>query len=174
MSLRDPGNKPQSNDRIPYVYVITENDVEVQGDRVEHPDFVIEHNLKIDYLFYITNQIMKPAIQILETMIHNPQIIFDSYINRELNRRSGKKPINFYFNNTNNDDGDYNKKTIFDCHSENVLEKHPINTTIKQTVKKNPKKISVKKNSVKKNSKKTPVKKTNIKNIMDDDLNFFN
>lgn len=94
---RDPGNKPQSNDRIPYVYIETDKEVKLQGDHVEHPDYIAEHNLKIDYLFYITNQIMKPAIQFLEHVVKNPQKIFDSFINRELNRRKGKKPIKAFF-----------------------------------------------------------------------------
>jgi len=110
MADRDPGNKPQSNDRIPYVFVVTDNkSVRVQGDRVEHPDYVIENNIKLDYLFYITNQIMKPAIQFLGHMVKDPEKIFKSTINRELNRRKGKRPITFYAqqnesnNNSNND-----------------------------------------------------------------------
>ena len=36
----------------------------LQGDRIEHPDYIREHKLKPDYYFYITNQIMKPVAQI--------------------------------------------------------------------------------------------------------------
>jgi len=61
---RDPGNKPQSNDRIPYVYIKTKNIPKLQGDRVEDPEFITQNNLKIDYLFYITNQIQKPVCQV--------------------------------------------------------------------------------------------------------------
>lgn len=106
MAKRDPGNKPQSSDRIPYVYIQIDKKVKLQGDRVEHPEYILEHNIKIDYLFYITNQIMKPAIQFLELLIEKPQEIFDDYINRELNRRKGQKPISYYIeknNDTTND-----------------------------------------------------------------------
>lgn len=61
---RDPGNKPRVNDRIPYVYVIRDKEVKLQGDRIEDPTFIKEHNLKPDYEFYITNQIRKPVSQI--------------------------------------------------------------------------------------------------------------
>ena len=71
MGERDPGNKPQSNDRIPYVYVNTKSAVKLQGDRVEHPDYIKEHNLKIDYLFYITNQIVKPCCQVYALTLEN-------------------------------------------------------------------------------------------------------
>jgi DNA polymerase elongation subunit (family B) len=70
---RDPGNKPQSNDRVPYVYVdIGARTVKLQGERVEHPDFIRTHKLNPDYAFYIEKQISKPISQIyalvLETM----------------------------------------------------------------------------------------------------------
>jgi len=66
MTLRDPGNKPQVNDRIPYVYVQTPPNVEVklQGDRIEHPEYIRENNLTPDYQFYITNQLLKPICQL--------------------------------------------------------------------------------------------------------------
>jgi DNA polymerase elongation subunit (family B) len=72
MGERDPGNKPQVNDRIPYVYVdISERtkgkgkkEKVLQGDRIEHPEYIRKNNLKPDYEFYITNQIMKPVSQI--------------------------------------------------------------------------------------------------------------
>ena len=66
MGERDEGNKPQSNDRIPFVYIIPPPDVEVklQGDRIEHPEYIREQNLVPDYRFYITNQIMKPVCQL--------------------------------------------------------------------------------------------------------------
>ena len=61
---RDPGNKPQVNDRIPYVYIQVGKNIKLQGDRIEHPNFIADHGLKPDYEFYITNQIMKPVSQI--------------------------------------------------------------------------------------------------------------
>ena len=66
---RDPGNKPKSNDRIPFVYIDTkpkprEDGRILQGDKIEHPDFIRENTIKPDYKFYITNQIMKPVGQI--------------------------------------------------------------------------------------------------------------
>jgi DNA polymerase elongation subunit (family B) len=65
---RDPGNKPSSNDRIPYVYIMPPKNRKIddvpQGERVETPTFIREHGLKIDYTFYITNQIAKPVSQV--------------------------------------------------------------------------------------------------------------
>jgi hypothetical protein len=105
MAQRDPGNKPQSNDRIPFVYVEVNKKVKLQGERVEHPDFIKDNNLKIDYLFYITNQIMKPATQFLELIAKNPDAIFRYYTIREENRKSGQDPIYKYYPNCSTDQG---------------------------------------------------------------------
>ena len=74
MGIRDPGNKPSSNDRIPYVYIEvkeTRNVSMLQGDRIETPQFINENKLKPDYKFYITNQIMKPISQIYALIVED-------------------------------------------------------------------------------------------------------
>jgi DNA polymerase elongation subunit (family B) len=52
MAERDPGNKPMIGDRIPFVYVKTDKNVKLQGDKIEHPDYVRENTLPLDYEFY--------------------------------------------------------------------------------------------------------------------------
>ena len=66
MAERDPGTRPQIGDRIPYVYVNVKEKKKnmLQGLRIEHPDFIRKNSLVPDYHFYITNQIMKPVLQI--------------------------------------------------------------------------------------------------------------
>ena len=66
MAARDPGNKPMANDRIPFVYVRPPPNVEVklQGDRIEHPDYIREQGLKPDFHFYIKNQLVNPICQL--------------------------------------------------------------------------------------------------------------
>lgn len=71
MASRDPGNKPQSNDRIPFVYIEADKNVKLQGDKIENPKFIIDNKLKIDYAFYITNQIMKPVSQIYALILED-------------------------------------------------------------------------------------------------------
>jgi len=60
---RDPGNKPQVNDRVPFVYIKVP-DAKLQGDRIENPEYIVQNNLVPDYLHYITNQIMNPVLQL--------------------------------------------------------------------------------------------------------------
>jgi DNA polymerase elongation subunit (family B) len=85
MGQRDPGNAPQWNDRIPYVYVYVDKETTrdmlneynkdivektkkrkklLQGDLIEHPEYVQQNNLKLDYLFYLTNQLTNPLTQL--------------------------------------------------------------------------------------------------------------
>ena len=64
IAAREPGNKPTSGDRIPFVYVVNPNKKALQGEKIETPTFIRDNKLQIDYSFYITNQIMKPLLQL--------------------------------------------------------------------------------------------------------------
>jgi len=87
MAERDPGNKPKANDRIPYAYIVLPDAIlydstnpyksgkrkgqkrernVMQGDRIEHVDYIRDNTLALDYEFYITNQIMNPVKQVLD------------------------------------------------------------------------------------------------------------
>jgi len=74
ITARDPGNKPGPGDRIPYVYInhplaLSKTKKILQGDKIETPGFILENKLKIDYSFYITNQIMKPIQQLFALVL---------------------------------------------------------------------------------------------------------
>ena len=56
MGERDPGNKPASNERIPYVYIKIKELPGVdylQGDRIEHINYVREQKLQVDYEYIL-------------------------------------------------------------------------------------------------------------------------
>jgi len=61
---RDPGNKPKSGDRIKFVFIVNDDKKALQGEKMETPEFILENKLPIDYTHYITNQIMKPLLQL--------------------------------------------------------------------------------------------------------------
>ena len=69
MGRRDPGNKPSNGDRIPFVYIETKNKNGLQGDKIEHPNYIIKNNIRPNYSFYITNQIMKPVQQVFALVL---------------------------------------------------------------------------------------------------------
>ena len=68
---RDPGNKPSVGDRIPFVYIENPDKKALQGERIETPDYILAQKgqVKINYSFYITNQIMKPVQQLFALVL---------------------------------------------------------------------------------------------------------
>lgn len=77
MGERDPGNKPQPGDRLPYVYIdvtrqmlaahgVKDASELLQGHRIEHPDYVRAKGLLPDVKHYIDHQIKKPVLQVFE------------------------------------------------------------------------------------------------------------
>jgi DNA polymerase elongation subunit (family B) len=70
IGIRDPGNKPAPGDRIPYIYILNALS-KLQGEKIEIPDYIKDHKLKIDYGFYISNQIMKPVLQIYSLILYD-------------------------------------------------------------------------------------------------------
>jgi DNA polymerase elongation subunit (family B) len=69
MTARDPGNKPGPGDRIPFAYISIKDKKALQGEKIETPTFINENNLKLDYSFYISNQIMKPVQQVFALVL---------------------------------------------------------------------------------------------------------
>jgi DNA polymerase elongation subunit (family B) len=78
MAERDPGNRPLTGDRIPFVYIKKKGKNVLQGDRIEHPDYYKQQmmntefeaeTMKIDAEFYIMNQVRKPVTQIFALCI---------------------------------------------------------------------------------------------------------
>ena len=72
MTDRDPGTAPASNERVPYLFIKIDEEKGVdylQGDRIEHVDYVRKNKLTVDFEKYILNQIMKPVSQIFELIV---------------------------------------------------------------------------------------------------------
>jgi len=69
MGQRDPGNKPSTTERIPYVYIPAPPNLTSQGDRIETPTFIKDNKITPDYAFYITNQISKPVAQVFGLVV---------------------------------------------------------------------------------------------------------
>ena len=68
---REPGNKPSAGDRIPFVYIHNGNKKVLQGEKIETPTYIVNNKLRIDYTFYITNQIMKPVQQLFALVLED-------------------------------------------------------------------------------------------------------
>ena len=99
MGTRDPGNKPSVGDRIPFAYICNNNKKALQGDRIEHPDYIKTAKLKLDYGHYITNQIMKPVQQVFALVLEE----IPSFKNKIFKKKKFKDSIE-NFRNTLDDD----------------------------------------------------------------------
>lgn len=87
---RDPGNKPKPGDRIKFVHVVHPDKKALQGEKIETPEFIISNKLKIDYTFYITNQLMKPLQQLLGLALEQ---IWESMGNKAMTIRTFKREM---------------------------------------------------------------------------------
>ena len=66
ITQRDPGNAPAAGDRIGYVYISAKAGQEaskLQGERIETPQFIKDHQLIPDYRHYIEHQLQNPISQ---------------------------------------------------------------------------------------------------------------
>lgn len=98
IAVRDPGNAFQNNDRVPYVYVVVKKSKKtrmLQGELIEHPDYVIKHCLQIDYLHYLIHQIINPVSKILTLMMPAKDVnkMFDYFISKEESKRAGRQAM---------------------------------------------------------------------------------
>ena len=70
---RDAGKKPKPGDRIQFAFIVppTHTDTGIPlsakpllGEKIETLDYIAENNVTLDYMYYITNQLMKPLQQL--------------------------------------------------------------------------------------------------------------
>ena len=85
IKLRDPGNAPRSNDRVPYVFIKVKRvgkEKILQGNMIETPEYVIENKLELDYHAYLTRQIFKPIARLFG--LHNSEHVkkIEQWINQ--------------------------------------------------------------------------------------------
>ena len=59
MNGRMPGGAPQTGDRVPFY--ISEGKQDKVSERAEDPVYGKEHGIKVDRLYYLEHQIMKPV-----------------------------------------------------------------------------------------------------------------
>jgi DNA polymerase elongation subunit (family B) len=92
IGVREPGNKPGSGDRISYMYIVTPNKKGMtQGDKIETPEYIKTARLKIDYSFYISNQIMKPVSQLFALVLADVYRICNPRVKTNINNITTEK-----------------------------------------------------------------------------------
>jgi len=74
----------------------------LQGDTIEHPLYIKEKNLKIDYNYYLSHQIEKPVYQIFELVMKNPQSIIVDLVRNMNNSKNGNSSIKNWLKSLSN------------------------------------------------------------------------
>jgi len=126
MSFRNPGCIPGSGIRIPYVFVLDKDlkkinlgnkikQVEhrkyqglvkgsrssktlLQWQKAEDPNYVVEHKMKLDYMYYLENQVMNPILSLFEILIEKPyEVIFKELIRKYTNKLNKQSEITRFF-----------------------------------------------------------------------------
>lgn len=65
----------------------------LQGDTIEHPSYIEEKKLKIDYNYYLSHQIEKPVYQIFELVMKKPETIIEDLVRKMNNTKNGNHSI---------------------------------------------------------------------------------
>ena len=55
------------------MYIKTDASVKLQGDKIESPEYIKKNGLQIDYEIYVTNQLMKPLLQLFGLVLPDIQ-----------------------------------------------------------------------------------------------------
>ena len=79
MAAREPGSEPQIGDRVPYVLLQVKNRPKAKTfEKAEDISYAKAHpdECKIDRLYYVEHQIIKPIIALMEHVIDDPQRLF--------------------------------------------------------------------------------------------------
>jgi len=97
------GTAPVSGERMNIVFIedpkqpINKKKWTPISDRCEDPVYVKEHNLKIDKLYYLNNQLRKPLCQFLGVFTDSPEKIFDEIEGDYIKKRIGQRNITNFF-----------------------------------------------------------------------------
>jgi len=91
----DPMGHPKPPDRVPYVFIETNNNKSLQWERVAHPDYMGKNTL--DPLYYLEKQLISPLDMIFEILIDDPSVLYHNHMINRKNKNSGIKDLFNYF-----------------------------------------------------------------------------
>lgn len=96
MRERNPGSEPQVGDRVPFILIETPDLKAKACDKSEDPKYIQENSLKVDRLYYVEHQIVKPICGLLDFVIENATQLFDDHL-RTLKLQRNKQNTIFSF-----------------------------------------------------------------------------
>mmetsp|Transcript_739 Transcript_739/g.1441 ORF Transcript_739/g.1441 Transcript_739/m.1441 type:complete len:1016 (-) Transcript_739:25-3072(-) len=97
MQARDASSAPSVGDRI--AYVMTKG---VRGQKAyelaEDPIYALEHNIPIDYDYYVVKQLKNPLSRLFEAILPNPNVLFTGeHTRKRYNPKMGESQLGKFF-----------------------------------------------------------------------------
>lgn len=104
VSKRDPGNAYQPNSRVQFCYIEPKNKTVIMNENVESPEYIQEHNLKINYHYYLCNRLRNPLIQLfsLAYLQKESTDIFEKHIRQAMLKQTRQHDIHKFFRSIKN------------------------------------------------------------------------
>lgn len=91
MRDRDLGSAPVTNDRISYVFVELPDNPEAKlYEKAENLETVEKEKLKIDFLYYVENQLKNPIKEVLALIMKDSDSFFDEFTKEYIEDRKKK------------------------------------------------------------------------------------
>lgn len=91
---RQPGSEPKAGDRVPYVFIKTDNPKDKLSDKAEDPKHVIENALEIDTLHYLDHCLVNPMCTLFEVFMENPKKeLFEDIRLKHIHKKHNKSII---------------------------------------------------------------------------------
>ena len=69
LAQRDPISAPKLGDRVPFVIINGESRKSKMCDMAEDPLYIVKKQIPVNYTYYLTNQLAKPTMQILDGIL---------------------------------------------------------------------------------------------------------
>ena len=119
MRERNPGSEPQVGDRVPYILVETKDTKAKACDKSEDIPWALSQGMKVDRLYYVEHQILKPVSALLELAVDTKKL-FNKTIRELTQQQTGQQSI-FCFMAVNTkkeekeEDDEEEKGTIQEC-----------------------------------------------------------
>ena len=95
---RMPGTGPKSGERVPYVFVDTKNKKHKQFEKAEDPEYVKEHGIPLDLMYYLDHSLKSPMSSLFEVFVEDPsEELFGDIIRDYYNRKGKQSAITSFF-----------------------------------------------------------------------------
>jgi DNA polymerase delta subunit 1 len=131
IAQRTPGSEPQPGDRVPFVVIKTRSSSSKISDQTEDPSYAKQHNIPLDYEYYIQKQLEGPLVKFFKLFMANPRELFEHariQLHNQYNGFGRNGLLTYLSHNEKGTDNDIN-----DDMDELVNRKRPIQSSSKKS-----------------------------------------